>query len=231
MKNQEQDSPPTGRSPRPKKTLLQKKVQELFFLQSSRKLAEEREFFAPGGPVAELLKKGVLDKDDLVQYADFVSDYLKKGVPTAHEKLYAKFLTNLKYSPPSHRGRILERFLRAEGIVRPRKKGGRPKLTLDKHRDFFLGKLVAQNLGRFQEGLTLLRQLRGKYPAQQVRWRQELKQQGFHDYEIDAFISSRTPLAAACVYIARTKGNIARTRELRPQSVRNAYYRWKELTP
>lgn len=229
--NDQERSPAPARSSsrrRKKNPLLEKVRRDLVFHQRLKRLVAQREVLAPDGLIAELLAEGG-PSHHREGYITFVGDWLKRGVPTAHEKLYAGFLADLKCSPLSHWPRVVKRLLRAEEMLEKPSKGGRPRLEPRQHRAFLLGGSVALVLPRMEDGFTLLKTLKRQYPDQPESWRRELAKK-FYDTEIKSLMQCRTPLAAACLYVARVEGNVARTKQLRRRTVRNAFSFWKRLT-
>ncbi len=119
--NDQERSPAPARSSsrrRKKNPLLEKVRRDLVFHQRLKRLVAQREVLAPDGPIAELLAEGG-PSHHREEYITFVVYWLKRGVPTAHEKLYAGFLADLKCSPLSHWERIMKRFMRVEGVLGP----------------------------------------------------------------------------------------------------------------
>lgn len=193
-----------------------------FYHQTVQKLLRERGVLAPDGPVARLLSRGTLGSD-LIDYADFLSQFLTKGEPTAHEERYANFVADLKFSPPSHRSRILKKLMQVEGIGQLPQKGGRPKKRLEDQKSFFIGQLVNRELPSITEGFRKLEQVRLKWPAEPDRLAKELRAQGINEHKLEALKSSKTPTAAACRYVAYVvKGSL--------RYVQNAFAQWKKMT-
>jgi hypothetical protein len=214
---------PNEKEPRYAKrgTLVRKLKRDYFYVQIVQKLLHERGALAPDGPVARVLSRGMRGKD-LIDYADFLSQFLKEGKPTAHEEKYANFVADLKFSPPSHRSRILKKLMQVEGIGQLPQKGGRPKKRLEDQQSFFIGQLVDRELPAITEGFRKLEQLRLQWPARPDRWARELRARGLSENRLEALKSSKTPTAAACRYVADVVSGSLRY-------VQNAFAQWKKL--